>query len=271
MKTAKQFLALLLSAILLFSFGVGANAVTPEDMTPEELEAYGRALLMQTMEDLRGDYTLTGELFVGLRFHTICYDYGKVFHSNGKYTFLRYEGHFWNWYDRDWSTAEWFISYHDIVADNEIVRIYPDQNAYRKLNSSPSIDYISMLEPKPIPESTPIQIFGPYDSDDGRSVGVLFDGHLYCYWNNSLTSIENTEKFIRVEDFDKAVSQNIFSSSGYRRTSTLQAWWWENAQAVQEYFSKSSWPPYWMPFLPYWIVFLPLQTISFAFNRPFDR
>jgi len=288
MKTTKKFLALLLSAILLCSFGVGANAAAPEDMTPEELEAqvayaapqvltpseveaYGRALLMQAMEDLRGDYTISGDLYEGTFRDPDRYDYEKVFHSNGKYTFLRYEG-FYHVRHGNSGTMDWFASYYDIVINNDIVRVYPDQGAYRRLNASPSADYIPMLEPKSITESTPIEILGYNDTETGKSVQISFDGYTYRFWKDSLHYIAMANRSYIIIDFlDKAVSQDVFSIDGYRRASNLQAWCWENAQAVREYFSKNSWPPYYLPFLLWWIVFLPLQTISFAFNRTFIR
>jgi len=48
----KKLLAFLLIILMLVGFGAGVSAQTPEE---EALEAEGRALLMQTMEDLKGD------------------------------------------------------------------------------------------------------------------------------------------------------------------------------------------------------------------------
>ena len=121
MTFTKKFLALLLAAILLCSFGVGANAAAPEDMTPEELEAYGRALLMQTMEDLRGDYTIND----------------RIVHSGGNYAFIS-EGS------------------REIHIGGEAYLII--RNMYMKLDSPNHSREVSLLEPKEITADTPISV-----------------------------------------------------------------------------------------------------------------
>ena len=132
----KKLLALLLAALILVGFGVGAGA----EETQEELEAEGRALLMETMEMLRGEYTLehTNENFWYAWYDNYPYNhYTGVIHKAGEYVLIRDDG------------------VRDIYFKDKVLRVYPDRNAYHsKLVLSP---WLHLLEPKIITDDTPIR------------------------------------------------------------------------------------------------------------------
>lgn len=100
----KKLLTLLLAVILLCGFGVGGTAqmdvaetqeeaFEAEELVPqatqEELEAEGRALFVQAMEDLRGDYTIECKPWLTYP-SSITY---VIAHQNGEYAISRYNGY----------------------------------------------------------------------------------------------------------------------------------------------------------------------------------
>jgi len=162
----KKLLALLLAGLMLMGFGVGVNAETPEELeaeenvsqeiqepeaeefvpqaTQEELEAEGRALLAQTMEDFKGDFTS-----------------GSIVHSGGTYAIILSDG-----------TRELYLN-------GQIYRVYPDRKAYRKLESSSNANRLRYYEPREITEDTPITARMIYGSDD--VLEVKCNGFTYRY------------------------------------------------------------------------------------------
>lgn len=225
----KKLLALLLAGLMLFGFGVvgaaqegvpeapegvfDAGALVPQEaqepeaeevapqVTPEEeLEAEGRALLMQTMEDLRGEYSF-GSV------DTSVLNYWKVMHKDGAYVFRRYT--------KDGNNNELHIG-------NEKFLVYPDRNAYLRVASLPSSVLLPLLEPKEITEDTPLVV-----SPDGAIISVSCDGTTYKYRSNGLYSISRSEGlYISGISLSKDVDASLLSINGLQVTSKLQVWSW---------------------------------------------
>ena len=225
-KRTKQFLALLLSAILLCSFGVGVNAIAPEeepeaqaayavppedlteeepeaqavaaapeDMTPEELEAYGRALLMQTMEDLRGDYTI-----------------GSIVHSGGRYAWLNSGGTY------------------TLYLGNETLNVFPEQNAYYRfmsglpyINIALAVMEMQRVKPKDITADTPINV-----TQYGANLCVTYDGIRYNYNEKGLLySIADDKGQLRVQDYPfKEADLSLFDVSHMQKATIFQLSLW---------------------------------------------
>jgi len=190
----KKLLALLLVVLMLFGFGAGAAALTPE----EELEAEGRALLIQTMEDLRGDYTINN----------------GIVHSNGNYAIINGDG-----------TRELHLGAY-------IYRVFPNQKGYQKLESSEYFDWynsdlVRSLEPKEVTEDTPIRI----EELIGANIDfyVVFDGFSYGYERNTgtLTWIKGSTWEMDVKTFRKEANISLLSLDGMREASALQVKWWD--------------------------------------------
>ena len=163
----KKLLAAVLAGSMLFGFGVGANAQTPEELTAE-----GRALLTQTMEDLRGDYTIEGRL----SFRETRRDYVGVVHSGGVYAFIREDG------------------VRDVHFTGRTVRVYPDRGAYHELSSSYSFDYLPLLTPRQVPASIAVERL--YES-----IEVSFGGVRCWYKGGRLWSIDDSSRDILVDRF----------------------------------------------------------------------
>jgi len=195
----KKMLAALLAGLMLFGFGVGAGA-----QTPEELHAEGRALLAQTMEDLRRDYTIAGRLSPepGGRAY-----YVGVVHSGDAYAFIREDG------------------VRDIHFKERTVRVYPDRSAYHELSLSYSFGYLPLLTPKQIPGSVTVERW--YES-----VGVSFGGIRYWYKNGSLWSIDDSSRDILINKFSKEADPDVFSLDGMQKAPELQKWLWEPQEAL---------------------------------------
>ena len=195
----KKLLAVLLAGLMLIGFGPGASA-----QTPEELEAEGRALLAQTMGDLKGKYTIAG----GLSFQDTRKDYVGVVHGDGAYAFLREDG------------------VRDIHFKDRVLRVYPDRNAYHALSSSYSFDYLPLLTPKAIPASVTVARW--YEATE-----VSFGGVRYWYKKDGLWSIDGGPSLeILINSLSKEADPDVFSLDGMREVPELQKWLWEPQEAL---------------------------------------
>ena len=184
----KKLLALLLAALLLVGFGVCAGA----EQTQEELEAEGRTLLMDTMEMLRGDYTLWDNYIV---------------HSNGNYALT------------------WNDGLRDLFLMEGIYRVYLDRNAYQKLESSEFNWILALLEPKAVAEDTPISVEKTWDG-----LRVDFDGLCYYYKAGSLILIwiaGDGRSEQNMSGFRKGADQSVFSLGGMQEVTERDVWLWD--------------------------------------------
>ena len=193
----KKLLALLLAVLMLFGLGAGASAQTPEEM------------LTQTMKDLRGDYTIQGDKNdPGYYEKVICYD--------GNYAFIRADG------------------VRDIHYKGRVVRVYPERNAYHKLSSSYSFDYLPLLTPKEIPENAPITAKEWYGS-----IEIPFEGNSYWYKEGSLWSIDGgPAPGILIGAFSGEADPGVFSLDGLREVPELSKWLWEPQESVQAFLGE---------------------------------
>ena len=193
----KKLLALLLAVLLLFGFGAGASAQAPEE------------LLAQTMRDLRGDYTIHGD-------KNDPGDYEIVIRYDGCYAFIRTDG------------------MRDIHYTDKAVRVYPDRNAYHKLSSSYSFDYLPLLTPKEIPENAPITSKEWYGS-----IEVSFDGNRYWYKEGSLWSIDGGPSLgILIGSFSGEADPGVFPLDGLREVPELSKWLWEPQESIQAFLGE---------------------------------
>jgi len=165
----KKLLALLLSVILLCSFGVGAIAVAPNELTPEELNALGRALLIQTMEDLRGDYTAVGSLYkkVPIFPDTAIFEFKTVIHSNGQYVFFP-----------DNSNKN---EYEIALTTNEVFHVYSNRNAYQRISPPDWVKYLPPLEPKEVTGDAQTTTILDKIAGDHEGIVVSYGGNSYTY------------------------------------------------------------------------------------------
>jgi len=199
----KKTLALFVSVVMLCALvRVGASALTQE----EELEAIGRAWLMQTMDDLRGDYTI----------ERLSLDW--IVHSNGRYRI--------NCLNRE-------SGIYEIHSDDGVLRVFPEHSAYVKLPSSGLSVLVPMLTPKEITENTPIR------ANNGAPFKVTYDGTEYNYYHNrtgndyyneKLSSIRRENRSIDLRftgSFNKEADQSVFSVEGMREVSLSQAQEWD--------------------------------------------
>jgi len=222
MKTTKRLLALCLSVLMLCGFGVAAGAEMTEEMTPEELEAYGRALLMQTMEIFRGDYTFEGFFEYSSRSddpHNLRKDYEKVIHSNGNYAFFFRRG--------NTSTGEY-----DLLLENDLLHVYPERKAYQRIATAECYNYLPLLEPRVVTEDTPISV-SKKSLPFCDQIEVLIDGYCYHYrlYNGEneyyLSGIESDATFCYISSYvEKGADQSYFDISRMRRVSDFSIWWW---------------------------------------------
>jgi len=191
----KKLLALLLAGLLLIGFGVGGTAQegvakTPEELTQEELEALGRALLIQTMEDLRGDYTIRNSN-------------EPIVHSNGAYAAVYKDG-----------TKELFLG-------DDAFRVYSDIKVYHKISTSAPI-WLLLLKPKEITETTPIHV----SLREDKWLVVLFDDIQYEYFRQTgeLYILRGFGDSLRIDYFYKEADTAVFSLAGMRESTALLVW-----------------------------------------------
>jgi len=206
----KKLLALLLAGLMLIGFGVGTSAQegmvhTPEELEAEEivsqqepeaeevapqatqaeLEAEGRALLVQTMEDLRGDYIIQGHQ-------------GQWMHSGSVYRTSVGNG------------------MHEIHYADKILRVCPVFNCYfETISSKYYTERLRLLKPKTVSEDAPILVTGTQSSH----LNVTFDGVRYQYRDGKLNDIYNDNDrsfFIITTSFSKSVDLSLFSIEGMR-------------------------------------------------------
>ena len=199
----KKLLALLLTGLLLIGFGVGASAETPE-----ELEAEGRALLVQTMEDLRGDYTFS----LRKTYNTS----DEVVYSNGNFAFTDY--------------AEGIRELH---LDGYTYRIYLNRNIYLKNVSSSNVHYIRMLEPRVITEDTPISV-----SRSSSGLEVYCDGLRYWYRADTLYCISD-DTHLYISNFRKSADLSVFSLEGLREVTAEKVNQWNRYDAYWKGFPSA--------------------------------
>ena len=205
MTITKKLLAVLLAGLMLVGFGVGAAALTPE----EELVAEGRALLMQAMEDLRGDYS---------------FGRGTV-HSNGNYALDLGDG-----------TRELHLG-------DKIYRVFPDRKAYQQLKSSSETPWLRMLEPKVITEETPISIKISVSGavEGSYKMEVYFDGLRYGFSRQTGSLVEISHDGLGdmlINRFRKEADLSLFSLDGMREANALQVWLWDFPQGFR--FDRNS-------------------------------
>jgi len=202
MKTIHKLLAVLLAGLMLIGFGVGAGAETEE-----EREARGRALLIQFMEDLRGDYTFRASSY------SIS---GQLVHSNGNYAI-----------DRDDGTRE-------LILKDGVFRVFPNHNAYQILESSNYSYVMHLLEPKEITESTLINVSSWTDGTliarcENISYGFNYFGTKDRY------NIQNGMFPFSIFNFHKGADLSLFSLDGMREVSEQQVWLWDFPIRWQEF------------------------------------
>lgn len=201
----KRLLALLLAGLMLIGFGVGGSAETPEELEAEEivsqetqepeaeevvpqatqaeLEAEGRALLVQTMEDLRGDYTIQDPD----RYHPK----RKWIHSGDVYV----------------RTIEDRFYRYDISTETAFT-VFPLLDFYQK-RSEFQDDYLSLLEPKAVPADAPISV-----TVDGEKLKVLFDGLTYTYRSGELIQISKIRYAADTTLMQKGADLSAYSIAG---------------------------------------------------------
>ena len=201
----KKCLAVLLTGLILMGFGTGAAA-----QTPAELEAEGRALLAQTTQDLKGNFTIEGKLSAQ--------DAGEYYvaavRCDGAYAFIRADG------------------VRDIHFKDKAVRVYLERNAYHEMSASYSSDFLPLLTPKEVPENISV-------SKQFEATEVSFNGCRYWYKNGSLWSIDNSSSLeILIEDFRKQTNPGIFSLDGLQEVPELQKWLWEPEEALALFLAE---------------------------------
>jgi len=219
MKAAKKALALLLSALMLFGFGAGVSAETQEDEAREieaeeqvlveqvvealpeaadaprdDDEAEAWALLTQTMEDLRGDYTMHGTIMStsgGYHYTTI--------HSNGTFVFDR------------WSRREMCKNY-----KNPGFIIYPEKNVYVRTRSDAILNRALTLEPKQIAPEKDFTF-----QKNGEYMTIQYDGVEYRYYEGNLSRISRDTRYFNIYEFEKGTADKaMFSLRGMFRLPT---------------------------------------------------
>ena len=198
----KRIFAILLAFLMLFGFGMSANAQT---------QAEGRALLAQTMGDLGGDYTIAGRL----SFRETRKDYIGVVHSNGAYAFLREDGVI------------------DIHFADKVVRVYPERNAWHVLSLSYSFKYLPLLTAKQLPENAALTVRGWYES-----IEVSYEGYGYWYKNNTLWSIDDFSCDVLINTFNKQADSDVFLLEGMREVPAFMQWVWEPLEAFAQFTSE---------------------------------
>jgi len=225
----KKALSLLLAvAMLLALASLGVSAAWSED----ELEA--RALLSQTMEDLRGDYTLFMGYYVtaigeGDPYHTS----GWLAHSGGKWAVSAATGAS-NWLGR-WLLGE--RCYEIFTATGDAIMIYPESKRYVEVPRSflPfRSDVVSasvLLTPREIPDDNAILVSRTYldgvwntyarwrtgpTYNSGSWLGFSFSDDVlerigWYRFDDSITS------YIDISELSKQADRNVFATQGMRK------------------------------------------------------
>ncbi|MCL2494128.1 MAG: hypothetical protein FWE98_00545 [Oscillospiraceae bacterium] len=286
----KKLLALLLSAIILCSFGVGANAAPPDELleegleaqiisaappdelTQEELDALGRELLIQTMEDLKGNYTIQGSFLIPYE----RFDFIEVIHRDDMFAFT----------DED--------NRRDLLLSDRILRVYPNFNAYQLISTSNGSDYLPLLESKVISEDASVCV----ERLSSKYIQVSYDGTRYYFDNGSLDAINENispRPNIWISSFNKEASQSAFSIEGMREASAQQIRLWQILEQLPGFilggigsvlrwigstllnillwplnflFAEIFYTPIivWLLILPLMIIMLPINLIRRLFN-----
>ena len=255
MTITKKLLAVLLAGLMLIGFGVGAAAETQEELeaqeivsqetqepeaqefvpkaTQSELEAQGRALLMQTMEDLRGDYTVRG-----------------IVHSGGNYACLNDDG-----------------TLDELIIGDEVFRIFPDHNAYQRLAST---SYkIEFLKPKVVTEDTPITVETFSTELWVYFDGYRYD--YYYKSSGALDQIVEVGAFnwLNMYGFRKGADLSLFSMEGMQEVSAQQARWWDSQARTQKFFENWKAPKlgdalaFWLDTLIHAPIILPILVMQY--------
>jgi len=207
MTITKKLLAVLLAGLMLIGFGVGAAAETEE-----ELEALGRALLMQTMEDLRGNYTMEARVSNSAGYfnypHTIT-------HIDKQYAFR--------------SETSYYEDYTEIEINfgGELVRIYPSWKTYQKIFEWNYADTVLQLESKDVFEDSVIEVRMIVGAEYESGLHVKFEGNTYRYRDGTLLEIYAEHHCgTLIEEFSKRVDQSVFSISGLREVTEDEVKQW---------------------------------------------
>jgi len=218
------------------------TAAAPEDLTEEELEAYGRALLMQTMEDLKGDYSI-----------------GYIMHSGGNYVF------------------DYAIKSYELHLGDQIFRVIPNRRAYQKLPDSPNTDRYQVFKPKDIAADSPISVTQPAQNQ----IDVTYDGIRYRYVDGNLNRIYTGEKMYFYGEDEKyyntstlikdRVNLSLFSIEGMREATAFELWWWDIAPNAMESPMGSVMFIVEMTYYIMEIVFFPIAVIWDVVQSGFNR
>ena len=161
----KKLLAVLLAALMLCGFGVGASAQAPEE------------LLAQTMRDLQGNYTILGS-------KNDPGEYERIIYNGEAYAFIRADG------------------VRDIHFKDKAVRVYPERNAWHTLSSPYSSTYLPLLASKEIPKDASITVKEWYGSLEIAYDGYSYwykDGALWSI-DGSISPDILIDQFIKEAD-----------------------------------------------------------------------
>jgi len=259
MTITKKLLAVLLAGLMLVGFGVWVAAETEEEpeaeeivlqetqdseaqevvlqATQAELEAQGRALLMQTMEDLREDYTVRG-----------------IVHSGGNYACLNDDG-----------TRE-------LIIGDEVFRVFPDRNAYQRLESTSYKN--KFLKPKIVTDETPITVDVFSTTLRVYFDGYRYD--YYYQSSGALDSIVEVGAFnwLNMYGFRKGADLSLFSMEGMQEISAQQARRWDSQARIRKFFDNWKAPKlgdvlaFWLDTLIHAPIILPILIMQY-FMTPF--
>ena len=207
MKNRKKLLAFLLSILVCAGAGAGARAAAPEE------EA--RALLTQTMEDLRGDYTMT---FVDTNY----FGFGEtVFVHRGEATALI--GNQTRWLPRLLLGKRVYRVY----GPEGALLIFPGRKLYARLPNAVS-GYEGLLEPKEITPDTAVRAYrdgGALVAQTGEGVRVGADipciDSGYIYEDGALVCVWGPWHRLRITGLRREADASVFSTQGMRE---LPAW-----------------------------------------------
>jgi len=204
----KKIFVSLLAVVLLCAFCVGVGAEMQE-----EIEAEGRAMLVQAMEDLRGKYYANtsfpsgSKAYRGLIVNHLPYQVYFIAHLDGEYALMK------NWTFQSPQMSK------DLILRNEILRVFPATNEYQKLLRSPMQEYLALLEPKTVASAVRVTLdsYGRYE--------VVFDGVLYRFsGTGKLLGVERGDVKMNVSFNNTDVDPLVFSTEGMRQISFVKAW-----------------------------------------------
>jgi hypothetical protein len=198
MRFVKRIFLMPLTVVFLFGLALGVGAeTTEEDLS---LEAKGRALLTETMDVLRGDFTIYYP-------HRAPYN---VIHSNGNY-FLKD-------FDND-----------ELHLGDEIFWVFTDDKYYYPIPAEESrqLRYVRLLEPKAVAQDTAIIVtraYSPYAPK--KSIDVTLDGIVYTYKEDgTLHEIRQDVKsgdVLTIQTLTRTADQNALRLNGYKEASAWQ-------------------------------------------------